>query len=110
MTEKLETKVVKDPAATRTKATQISVEATDLILERIMKFECEDDPVEFIYLAVHTLSCILANICMNFENFGKEIFGMEKLNREDMFMHICNFTESYFNSNSEIKEISKLKQ
>lgn len=68
--------VVKDKEATLAKAHAIADDIIALIQKEITSFNCEDDPAEHSYLAVHVLGNLNARIAMIFEGYAT-IYAIE---------------------------------
>jgi hypothetical protein len=76
------------------KANEIAHKIMQLIKEEVLKYQCEDDPAENIYLVIHTISIVTLTICSILEAFSKT-HGIDKMDKTTIYNWIESATREY---------------
>lgn len=92
--------IVQDKLASIEKANEISSKIMAVITEESKQFQCEDDPAENAYLIVHVISILTCRICLVLEKYSL-IYGIEKMNKENIYTWIEAATKEYLKMNNE---------
>jgi len=86
--------IVADKSKTLEHANEIAYKIMQLVKEEVLKYQCEDDPAENIYLVIHTISILTATICSILEAFSKT-HGIKKMDRTTIYILIESATREY---------------
>jgi hypothetical protein len=93
--------IVADKEKSLKKADEIAIKILDLITEETKDFQCEDDPAEHSYLAVHAMGNIIARICMSLEGYGN-IYGIPNMTSDAIQSWIHIISNEYLKINKEL--------
>lgn len=93
--------IVENKTATLDKANDISNKLINLMIAEMKDFNCDDDPAEHIYLALHILGNIVAKISFSLKNYG-DIYGIDNLTSNAIISWITTISNEIILANKEL--------
>jgi len=91
--------IVRDKQATLEKANEIASILMKRLQKEVRTFECDDDPAEQIYLAIHTISNLIYRACFILQGYA-QTYGIETLTIDIIYNWITEIAKEYFMQNA----------